>query len=51
MLTAVWQDVASWLAVAVAAAYLVHHFRKPHGTGPGQCGGCTHCPMSNALQN
>lgn len=51
MLTAVWQDVASWLAVAVAAAYLVYHFRKHQGTGPGQCGGCTHCPMSSALQN
>lgn len=51
MLTAVWQDIATWLTVTLAVAYLLYHFRKNHGVGPGQCGGCTHCPMSGSLQN
>jgi len=45
MLTAVWQDVATWLSIALAAVYLVHHFRRHPGMGASQCGGCTHCPM------
>lgn len=44
-LTIAWQDLAAWLTVALAAAYLVRHFRRGERGRLGNCAGCSHCPM------
>jgi heme/copper-type cytochrome/quinol oxidase subunit 2 len=49
-LNIMWQDVAAWLTVVVAAVYVIWYFRRGEGGHSVGCSGCSHCPMLSEIQ-